>query len=169
MRILTAPQAPPSTPPDVGCDKRCYRLCLAVTNRDLQLQIVTCSYRHKFDEAGPDTDEAGLGSVHFEGMSGFGWSKWIWLVQVDLAGIFGFRGHRFKAWADLSASVDLWAISGLGCGWAKVRPFWRLPERRINRILVRQGLGLFASGDEFRSLLKIPTKCAPDEVLAGFK
>jgi hypothetical protein len=37
MRILTAPQAPPSTPPDVGCDKRCYKSSLAVTD-------TKCSY-----------------------------------------------------------------------------------------------------------------------------
>jgi hypothetical protein len=38
-----------------------------------------------------------------------------------------------------------------------------------NRILVKLALGFPAPGDEFHLLLKIPTECAPDEVLAGFR
>jgi hypothetical protein len=72
-------------------EKCSYSQFLAVTVNFLQLQSISCSYRHKVDEAGPR-------SAHFEGMSGFGWSKWIWLVQVDFEGICGFVGFgRFRA------------------------------------------------------------------------
>jgi hypothetical protein len=70
----------------------------------MQLQTHSCSYRHKFDEAGPDTDEAGLGSVHFEAFR-----------VRDAPGLeTGLRSAHFKGWADFSSWADLSASVDFG-------------------------------------------------------